>query len=66
MLGSLTNGAQLRPLGDLNLHQLVRSPDPLIHTKPPLTGTQGGPLTEITENGGGSGAEATQTRSSDY
>lgn len=44
---SLTNGALLKPLGDLNLHQTVRFPDLLIHTKLLLTDTRGGSLTEI-------------------
>lgn len=48
---SLTNGARLQPVGDLNLRQTVRFPDLPIHTKPPLTDTRGGPLTEITKDG---------------
>lgn len=54
---SLTNGARLQPVGDLNLRQTVRFPDLPIHTKPPLTDTRGGALTEITKDGAAVGME---------
>lgn len=48
---SQTSRAELKPLGGLNLRQTALFPDLLIHTKPLVTDTRGGPLTKIMKDG---------------